>query len=198
MFTPVRAGEVEIEIETAPGADGKTDLAKELNKAFLTASEDYPLDMQPYWKPFISCIRKPDTDECKYYEKKSWEPDVYNLNPTSTWKPSYPGVQIVGSGVKPPRVKSRVQPQHTDIARNARVMGTVLLEAIVRKTGAVDIIRVIRPLGFGLEENAAEALSQWMFEPGTKMGEPVDESLYISRSTSTSINRCLLKTRFST
>lgn len=180
LFTPVRSEQIEIEIETTPDATGRINLAKEWNKAFLAPAEEYPLDMQPYWKPFISCLLKPDTDECKFYEKKSWEPDVRNLKPPPpAWKPSYPGTFSVGNGVKPPKVKSRVEPEYTNIARSARVSGTVLLEAIVRKSGQIEIIRVIRPLGYGLEENAADALSQWVFEPGTRNGEPVDVLLYV-------------------
>ena len=40
-------------------------------------------------------------------------------------------------------------------------------------------MRVIRPIGFGLEESAAEALSQWVFEPGRRSGQPVDVQLEI-------------------
>ena len=72
-----------------------------------------------------------------------------------------------------------MEPAYTDVARNARVQGTVLLEAIVKKNGGIEIVRVIRPIGYGLEENAAEALSQWIFEPGTRMGLPVDVLLYV-------------------
>jgi TonB family protein len=179
VFTPFRSGQVDIEIETSAGTDGKIDLAKEWNKAFLMPAEEYPLDMQPYWKPFISCIIKPDTDECRFYEAKSWEPDVYNLKPTSTWKPSYPDVYAVGGDVKPPKVRSRVEPEYNSVARTARVQGTVLLEAIVTKGGGAQIVRVIRPIGYGLEESAAEALSQWVFEPATRNGQPVDVHLYI-------------------
>jgi TonB family protein len=180
LFNPVRSGPVEIEIETSPDASGKIDVAKEWNKAFLKPAEEYPLEMQPYWRPFISCIIKPDTDECKFYENRALEADVRKVNPAPpTWKPNYPGVDSVGNGVTPPRVKSRVEPVYTDIARNARVQGTVILEAIIRKTGVAEIVRVIRPIGYGLEENAAEALSQWVFEPGTRMGQPVDVSLYV-------------------
>jgi TonB family protein len=135
--------------------------------------------MQPYWRPFIGCVIKPDTDECRYYEKKSWEPDVYNVKPAPTWKPSYPDVYSIGNGVTPPKVRSRVDPEYSDVARFAKVTGTVLLEAIVTKTGGIEIQRVIRPLGYGLEENAAEALSQWVFEPATRMGQPVNVILYI-------------------
>ena len=69
-FASVRAGNVEIEIETAPDINGNINLTKEWNKAFLTPTEDYPLDMQPYWRPFISCIIRPN-DERRYYEAES-------------------------------------------------------------------------------------------------------------------------------
>ncbi len=170
---------LEIEIESSPTADGKVDLDSEWNKAFLADTEKYPLDMQPYWEPFIACIISPKNEECEYYEKKAWEPDVYNINPTSNWKPSYPGVYNVGKDVTPPKIRSRVEPQYTDVARFARAQGTVLLEAIVTKEGKIRILRIIRPLGYGLEENAAEALSKWNFQPATRMGQPVDVLLGI-------------------
>jgi len=179
-FTPVRSGSVEIEIETSADTNGQVDIEKEWNKAFLTPTEDYPLDMQPYWKPFIACVIRPKTQECEYYEKKSWEPDLYNVNSAaSDYKPAYPGVYSVVGGVTPPKVRSRVDPIYTPVAQAARVQGTVLLEAIVRANGRTEIVRVIRPLGYGLEENAAEALGQWVFEPGTRMGQPVDVLLTI-------------------
>jgi TonB family protein len=178
-FAPLRSGTMEIEIETSPDAAGNIDVEKEWNKAFLKPSEEYPLDMQPYWRPFISCIIHPETDECEFYEKKSWEPEVYNVNPKSIWKPAYPDVYNVGGGVTPPKVRSRVEPAYTEIARRAKVQGTVLLEAIVRKNGTIEILRVIRPLGYGLEESAADALSQWTFQPGTRMGQPVNVALYV-------------------
>ena len=34
------------------------------------------------------------------------------------------------------------------------------------KTARCDIVRVVRSLGFGLDENAIEALKQWRFRPG--------------------------------
>jgi TonB family protein len=72
-----------------------------------------------------------------------------------------------------------VEPQYSEEARKARYQGTVVLEAIVRKDGTVDILRVVRSLGFGLDENAIQALKQWRFRPGTKGGLPVDVALNI-------------------
>jgi protein TonB len=89
------------------------------------------------------------------------------------------GVFRVGGGVTAPTVLSRVEPQYSEEARKARYQGTVVLEAIVRKDGTCDIIRVVRSLGFGLDENAMQALKQWKFRPGMRNGVPVDISLNI-------------------
>jgi protein TonB len=89
------------------------------------------------------------------------------------------GIFNVGGGVTMPVVVKEVQPQYSEEARKARFEGTVLLEAIVRKDGTVEIVRVVRGLGFGLDQNAIEALRQWEFRPALRNGEPVDVSLNV-------------------
>jgi len=89
------------------------------------------------------------------------------------------GTFRVGGGVSAPTIVSRVEPQYSEEARKARYQGTVVLEAIVRRDGTVDIVRVVRSLGFGLDENAIRALKQWRFRPGMMNGQPVDISLNI-------------------
>jgi len=89
------------------------------------------------------------------------------------------GVFKVGGGVSAPTILSRVEPQYSEEARKSRYQGTVVLEAIVRKDGTVQIIRVVRSLGFGLDENAIQALGQWRFRPGMRNGVPVDVALNI-------------------
>jgi TonB family protein len=91
----------------------------------------------------------------------------------------YPDVYELGGDVIPPKARSRVEPVYTQVARNAGVEGTVLLHAIVTKEGKTRIMRIVRPVGYGLEESAAEALSRWTFQPGTLMGQPVNVSLFI-------------------
>lgn len=89
------------------------------------------------------------------------------------------GVFRVGGGVSAPAVVYRVEPQYSEEARKARYQGTVVLEAIVRRDGTVEILRVVRSLGFGLDENAIQALRQWRFRPGMRNGAPVDVALNI-------------------
>jgi TonB family protein len=83
------------------------------------------------------------------------------------------------TNVRPPTVISRVEPKYTDEAREAHLSGTVVLEAIVRTDGSVDVVRVVRSLGMGLDESAIDALKQWKFRPGMKNDKPVDVALNI-------------------
>lgn len=89
------------------------------------------------------------------------------------------GVFRIGGGVSPPTILSKVDPQYSEEARKARYQGTVVLEAIVRSDGTIDILRVVRSLGFGLDENAIKALKKWKFRPGMRNGLPVDVALNI-------------------
>jgi TonB family protein len=93
--------------------------------------------------------------------------------------PDTGGALRVGGDVKAPIVVKRVEPQYTDEARNVKASGTVVLEAIVRRDGSVDIRQVIHALGYGLDDSAVTAIKQWVFKPATKAGEPVDVALNI-------------------
>jgi protein TonB len=85
----------------------------------------------------------------------------------------------VGGGVSAPIVVYRIEPNYSEDARRARYQGSVVLSAIVRKDGSIEILKVLRGLGLGLDENAVEALKKWKFRPGTRSGEPVDVALNI-------------------
>jgi TonB family protein len=85
----------------------------------------------------------------------------------------------VGGGVSAPTVLYRIEPNYSEDARRARYQGSVVLSAIVRKDGSIQILKVLRGLGLGLDENAVEALKKWKFSPGTRSGEPVDVALNI-------------------
>jgi len=82
-------------------------------------------------------------------------------------------------GVSAPTVVYRVEPQYSEEARKARYEGTVVLQAIIRKDGKVDVLNLVRSLGFGLDQNAIEALKQWRFRPATKDGQAVDSTINI-------------------
>jgi protein TonB len=79
----------------------------------------------------------------------------------------------VGGNVKAPVTISRVDPQYTEVARKARIEGIVIVEAVIDRHGNVTEARILKPLPFGLDQQALNAIRQWKFKPGTLNGQAV-------------------------
>jgi TonB family protein len=85
------------------------------------------------------------------------------------------GPYVVGNGVRAPVAIFQPLPAYTEEARKARAEGIVLIQAIIRRDGTVDSFKVIRGLGYGLDESAINtSATKWRFRPGTLNGQPVD------------------------
>jgi TonB family protein len=76
------------------------------------------------------------------------------------------------SQLTPGKLIRRVEPTYPPSARDSGIGGSVVLTAIVSRTGAVENVKFVRgpePLA----EAAAEAVRQWVYEPYRRNGEPV-------------------------
>jgi len=80
-----------------------------------------------------------------------------------------------GEGVTQPRLIKEVKPEYTSEAMQARIQGSLQLEAVVLESGLVGDVTVVRSLDtvYGLDDQAVKAVKQWEFEPGTKDKKPV-------------------------
>jgi protein TonB len=83
------------------------------------------------------------------------------------------GAYRPGGGVTNPVALYKPEPQYSEEARKAKWQGAVLLSLVVDENGKPINIKVVRPLGLGLDEKAIEAVSQWKFKPGMKDGKAV-------------------------
>ena len=83
---------------------------------------------------------------------------------------------LKASGRIPPVALDQPAPTYTEEARKARVQGLLLLRCVIRKDGRVDNCKVVRGLGFGLDEKSLWLVeTYWRFRPATLHGQPVDE-----------------------
>jgi len=80
-------------------------------------------------------------------------------------------VYRVGGDVLSPKLVVRSDPEYPVGSRD--VQGTVALELVVDIDGKPTEIRVVKSLGFGLDEQAVKAVRKWRFKPGTKGGQAV-------------------------
>jgi TonB family protein len=66
-------------------------------------------------------------------------------------------------------------PSYTGPGRHYEVQGTAILEVLISTNGNAQQIRPVRLLGYGLDEQAFDAIKKWRFKPATlrKDGTPV-------------------------
>jgi periplasmic protein TonB len=83
------------------------------------------------------------------------------------------GVYRIGGGVSSPIPIYKPEPEYSEEARKAKFQGVVLLAVVIDEDGKTSNIRVLRPLGLGLDEKAIEAVQKWRFRPSMKDGRPV-------------------------
>ncbi|HEU5404362.1 MAG TPA: energy transducer TonB [Terriglobales bacterium] len=76
-------------------------------------------------------------------------------------------------GVVPPKALEAPDPQYSEAARLEKVQGSMDLGVVVSKEGIPQDVWVIRPIGYGLDEQALQVLKHWKFVPANKNGEPV-------------------------
>jgi TonB family protein len=78
-------------------------------------------------------------------------------------------VRAVGD-IQPPSLIKEVPPRYPEVARQARVEGTVILEAKTDEQGNVVDTRILRSIPL-LDQAAIEAVKQWKYEPLTIGGK---------------------------
>jgi TonB family protein len=73
----------------------------------------------------------------------------------------------------PPSCKQPVEPNYTQEAHQAHIQGAVTIEAIVQKDGTMTPTRIVKGLGYGLDEEAMNVLKKWNCSPALLNGQPV-------------------------
>jgi TonB family protein len=79
----------------------------------------------------------------------------------------------------PAEILSKPTPTYTPEARSLRIQGEVLLEAVLEASGSLRVVRVVRGLGHGLDDNAVRAAEQIHFKPAMKDGQPTDSTVVL-------------------
>jgi TonB family protein len=145
----------------------------------LAASDPASLSTATIMDLYARFLTRHDrSDEARSLRQQAAE--IRKTQGTRTPAPaSPPDMNRIGGDVKPPVLLSKTEPQYTADARLAKYDGTVMLYIEVGADGMPHNIRVVRGLGFGLDERAIEALSHWRFKPATRFGQPVPVQAHV-------------------
>ncbi|HTV64656.1 MAG TPA: TonB family protein [Bryocella sp.] len=98
---------------------------------------------------------------------------VMSSVPTAVPKVATPQRVRVSQGVSQGLLVHKVQPQYPPLARQARIQGVVVLQALIGKDGNIQNLHVVS--GHPMLTNAAlEAVKEWKYKPYYLNGEPVE------------------------
>jgi len=163
------------------------------SKIFLTAHDSLGDVVPDYWKPCVRGGLKGTDKNCAFAAEvlaipgvapggESSEPAALTGEPGSSSgeaSHSEAGPFRAGKGVRPPRPTYQRDPEFSEPARVAKFQGTVLLKLVVSKQGDPTNIHISRPLGYGLDAKAVEAIQSWTFSPAEKDGVPVNVEIAV-------------------
>ena len=128
-------------------------LSKALNVMFAPSLNDSVIATLPgYWQNYFA------TKEGK---ARTQRVDASTLRP--------------GGEVKPPQLLTVLDPASNDYAQKNNIAGMVFLQMVVDANGRPGTVTIVRPIGFGLDEKAVEAVEHAQFRAGTLNGKPVPE-----------------------
>jgi protein TonB len=98
---------------------------------------------------------------------------IISSTPVAVPKVATPQRVRVSQGVSTGLLIRKVNPNYPPLARQARIQGTVVLQAEISKSGDIQNLRLIsgHPM---LAPSAIEAVKQWKYKPYLLNGEPVE------------------------
>ncbi|UWZ86300.1 energy transducer TonB [Occallatibacter riparius] len=92
-----------------------------------------------------------------------------------------PGVYSPGvNGVSPPVPLFEPEAEFSDEARRQKYQGVCMISLIVDAHGNPRNVRVVHPLGMGLDERALQAVQLYRFKPAMKDGHPVPVAITVA------------------
>jgi TonB family protein len=142
------------------------DYTAALDAIFTHTLADLVPQMPDYWQPYASQHLLPAGSDA---------PRAADDSGAETFRPG-------ADGVSAPKLVTRVDPEYSEAARVLRYSGVVLLRFRVGANGVPSQVRILRPVGLGLDERAVAAVSQYRFQPAMRGGSPVAVDLNVEVS----------------
>jgi TonB family protein len=133
-----------------------------MSTAFLRSSEKISDVVPPFWRSFLEDCFVGCTE--KKPENVSGQEGAIEAGTR---------LSRVGGGVSAPHGLYQPDPEYAELARRARFQGTMVLRMVIDAAGKPTDIRIVKPLGLGLDEKGVQAVSEWKFAPAMKDGNPV-------------------------
>jgi hypothetical protein len=102
-----------------------------------------------------------------------WKLYYQSVANQADYRPTDPAIYRQSDVDQKAKLLSTFEPPSNEYAQASGVAGMALYHAVIGADGKPQQIVVGRPIGFGLDENAAETIRKASFQPAVKDGKPV-------------------------
>lgn len=99
--------------------------------------------------------------------------NIFNGQPQANVTVATPKTVPVSAGIAGGLLMQRTDPVYPEIAKKARVTGTVVLKATISKTGIIENLHVVSGPGM-LTQAAVDAVRTWRYKPYKLNNDPVE------------------------
>jgi len=171
---------LEITIDLGKSSPSAEETQVAMSRIFLTAQDRLGELVPEYWKTCVPEGIAGRNKDCSFSDEvlaipgvmPSPEHTVPVAAPTDAKTAGFSHMSI-GNGVSPPRALFSPEPEFSEAARGVKYQGVVTLRMVVKTDGTPSDIRIISPLGCGLDVKAVQAVKTWKFKPAEKDGQTI-------------------------
>jgi TonB family protein len=102
-----------------------------------------------------------------------WQEYFHSKSQHRAYMPADANIKVVSEGMTPPKVLNSIDPSSNEFAQKYGIAGMELLRTVVDASGTPREIVIARPIGFGLDEKAVDAVKKSHFQPAMLNGQAV-------------------------
>ncbi len=102
-----------------------------------------------------------------------WQEYFRSKSQHRQYMPADTNIKVVSEGMTPPKVLNSIDPSSNEYAQKYGIAGMELLRTVVDASGIPRQIAIARPIGFGLDEKAVDAVKKSHFQPAMVNGQAV-------------------------
>jgi TonB family protein len=102
-----------------------------------------------------------------------WQQYFISKSQHRAFMPTDANIKVVGEGMTPPKVLNSIDPSSNEYAQKYGIAGMELVRTVVDASGIPRQVAIARPIGFGLDEKAVEAVKNSHFQPAMLNGQAV-------------------------
>jgi len=150
-----------------PASAREGTIRQAIESALIAENQDLSPEVPGYWRGYVDFTN--GANGARLLDKPDWKirgPFYYSL----------------GKDMTPPHPLSTPDPDYPAAARKAKIEGIAVVFLVVDKSGGATEVRVKRPVGFGLDDQAVETVRHWTFQPAERNGEPVAVIMHVEVS----------------